>query len=310
MTVYAYYRVSTGEQNYESQKLGVVDYCNKQGFTINKEIIDEGVSGSVKAKDRNLWKIVKNAKSGDYLIVSELSRIGRSTVDVLETCNTLAKKGVNVYFIKQNMGLDQTPMGKMMIAILSAFAEMERDLIRQRTVEGIARARAEGKQIGRPYGMTYRKCEKNKKFIEESLKNGVSLAEVARQINCTWGTLWRYVKENNYTRNYTPVENKHPIFTTRKDEFLKYLKTARKINYVCKDFDISASTLHKFLDENNLQYIRFRGFYKKGSLQLKQEILEEKITEMKKCDEERVKNYLTAEDFRRMYGSYEEGEKK
>ena len=104
MTVYAYYRVSTDKQDYNSQKLGVVEYCCRANFNIDKEILDEGVSGTVKAKDRKLWKIIKESKEGDYLITSELSRLGRSTVDVLETCNTLSKKGVNVYFVKQAMG--------------------------------------------------------------------------------------------------------------------------------------------------------------------------------------------------------------
>lgn len=305
MTVYAYYRVSTGKQDYNSQKLGVVEYCNKNGLTINKEILDDGVSGCVKAKDRNLWKIIKGAKTGDHVIVAELSRLGRSTVDVLETCNTLSKKGVNVYFVKQAMGLDQSPIGKMMTAILSAFAEMERDLIRQRTVEGLAKAKMNGKHLGRPYGATYRKCEKNKEFIEDSLKNGESLAEVARKIDCSWQTLWRYVKENNYTRNYTRnyTENKHPIFNERKKELLEYLKSARKVGVTCKDFNVNSITLRKFLEENKLKHIPYIGFRKKEKKRVLFEETEDELTTMKREDAERTKNYLTMEDFNRMYGA-------
>ena len=170
MTVYAYYRVSTDRQDYNSQKLGVVDYCNRANLKIDKEIIDDGVSGAVKAKDRKLGKIIKEARKGDFLVTSELSRLGRSTADVLNTCNTLGEKGVNVYFVKQAMGLDQSPMGKVMLAILSAFAEMERDLIRQRTIEGLARAKAQGKHLGRAYGATYRKLNIDEVLLCEMQK--------------------------------------------------------------------------------------------------------------------------------------------
>lgn len=101
MTVWAYYRVSTDKQDYNSQKLGVLDYCDKNGLTIEKEVVDDGVSGCIKAKDRNLNKIIKNGNKGDWLIVSELSRLGRSTIDVLETCRIFGKKGINVYLVKQ-----------------------------------------------------------------------------------------------------------------------------------------------------------------------------------------------------------------
>ena len=68
MTVYAYYRVSTGTQDYKSQRLGVVEYCKRAGLDIDKEVVDDGVSGSVKAKERNLWKIVKQARKNSWNI--------------------------------------------------------------------------------------------------------------------------------------------------------------------------------------------------------------------------------------------------
>ena len=207
MTVYAYYRVSTDRQDYNSQKLGVVEYCTRASLNIDKEIVDDGVSGTVKAKNRKLWKIVKEAQKGDYLVTSELSRLGRSTVDVLETCNILSNKGVNVYFVKQAMGLDQSPMGKMMTAILSAFAEMERDLIRQRTIEGLARARAQGKHLGRPHGTTYRKL--NIDEVLELVRAGFNKAEIARLLECNWQTIHRFCKENNINVEYKPKGKKH-----------------------------------------------------------------------------------------------------
>lgn len=124
MTVFAYYRVSTDKQDYESQKIGVVEYANRMGLTIDKEIVDDGVSGTVKACKRNLKKILVQMRHGDIVITSELSRLGRSTSDVLQTCEKFANRGVSCYLVKQGMALDRSPMGKMMTAIFSAFAEM------------------------------------------------------------------------------------------------------------------------------------------------------------------------------------------
>ena len=190
--IYAYYRVSSADQNYNSQKLGVEEYCKRCGYNIDKEVIDDGISGTVKAKDRHLWKIIKEAQKGDWVITSELSRIGRSTTDVLQTLNTLAKKGVNVYFVKQAMQLDQSPMGKMMTAILSAFAEMERDLISQRTIEGIARAKKEGKRIGRPFGSHNEKFKIDENELRLCRRSGLNWSQIARYFNVYRTTAARY----------------------------------------------------------------------------------------------------------------------
>lgn len=234
--IYAYYRVSSEDQNYNSQKLGVLEWCNRVGWIIDKEVIDDGISGIVKAKNRNLWKIIKKSQKGDWVITSELSRIGRSTTDVLDTLNTLSKKGVNVYFVKQAMRLDQSPMGKMMTVILSAFAEMERDLISQRTIEGMKRAKAEGKHIGRPRGAGYRKLKKRDSVIKQLAEKGFTKAEIARKTKTHWNTVYRYLKENTIVivpkskEKLTKEEKKlrHEIELTRKKdaERCKNYKTA------------------------------------------------------------------------------------
>lgn len=310
MTVYAYYRVSTDRQDYTSQKVGVCEYCKRVGLAIDKEVVDDGVSGCVKAKDRKLWNIVKKARKGDYLITSELSRLGRSTTDVLLTCNKLGQNGVNVYFVKQAMGLDQSPMGKVMLAILSAFAEMERDLIRQRTIEGLKRARERGVQLGRKKGFTFRKCDKNKEVIFDLINKGETLAEISRQFDVSWGTLYRFVKENEIEikvprkRRY---QTRHPIFDELKDDVIDTLKKAKRVKDVCFKFNVSVATVHKFLKENNIERLGRRGFYQKigkryYEIDNKIEPIELTIEEMRKQDRERTKNYPTAEDFYRMYG--------
>lgn len=189
--IYAYYRVSTSRQDYESQKTGVIQYCAQHNLNIDREFLDDGISGMVMAKNRNLGKLLKILQPGDTIITSELSRLGRSTVDVINTCNQIAQKQANCYMIKQAMQIDQTIMGKLMIAIFSAFAEMERDLIAQRTKEAFARKRALGHKLGRPFG-----C-KNKKHILDGKadiilnlkKAGTSNRQIAKKLKVSPSTI-------------------------------------------------------------------------------------------------------------------------
>lgn len=195
--IWAYYRVSTGRQDIDSQRLGVLEYAKRMGYTIDKEVIDEGVSGTIKAKDRKLRIILKQAKEGDVVIVSELSRLGRSTIDVLNTCDILGKKKVDVWFVKQSIGLDQSPMGKMILAILSAFSEMERDLISQRTTEGLKKAKERGKVLGRRFGfhpVNYKLEEKKEKILEMKNK-GETITRIAQVCSVDRATIYRHIKK-------------------------------------------------------------------------------------------------------------------
>lgn len=198
MTVFAYYRVSTDHQDYESQRIGVLDYARRAGLTIDKEFLDNGVSGAIIAQKRNLGKLLREMKDNDTIITAELSRLGRSAVDVIKTCETISKKNVNCYLVKQAMQIDNTPMGKLMTAILSAFSEMERDLISQRTKEGMARRKAAGKQIGRQRGTknaTHKLDGKHQKIVN-LLKEGMSKRQIARRTHVSPPTISRFIQTN------------------------------------------------------------------------------------------------------------------
>lgn len=203
MTVWAYYRVSSDLQNYKSQKVGVYEWCKRNGYILDKEIIDDGVSGTVLVKNRQLNRIIKESKFGDILVVSELSRIGRSTSDVLTTLNILSNKGVEVHFVKQNMKMDKSPMGKMMIAIMSAFAELERDLISQRTTEGLARVKSEGKILGRPAGSKNKeyKLDGCEDLIKDWLVEGKTKTYIAKRLKVHRSSLYHFIK------NYLTMED-------------------------------------------------------------------------------------------------------
>ena len=197
--IYAYYRVSTELQNYESQKLGVIEFANRMNWKIDKEYIDDGVSGTILAKERKLGTLLKILQKDDILITSELSRLGRSTSDVINTCQILVKKGVNCYLVKQGMSIDNTPMGKMMIAILSAFAEMERDLISQRTIEGLKRRKADGIHLGRPMGSKNRitKMDNQYESVVRMLQSGMLRNQIAKRLHVSFFTVNKFIKANN-----------------------------------------------------------------------------------------------------------------
>ena len=196
--IYVYYRVSTELQTYESQKVGIIDFVNRMNWKIDKEYIDEGVSGTILAKKRKLGTLLRILHKGDILITSELSRLGRSTSDVINTCQLLVKKGVNCYLVKQGMSIDNTPIGKMMIAILSAFAEMERDLISQRTIEGLKRCKANGVHLGRPIGSKNKhlKLEGKEKEILKLVNKNIMKKEICKKLKISFPTLKRFIDKN------------------------------------------------------------------------------------------------------------------
>lgn len=252
MTIYAYYRVSTDKQDYESQRFGVLDYASRCGYEIDEEVVDDGVSGTVKVKDRKLGALLKKMKAGDILLTSELSRLGRSASDVINTCQEMYKKGIQCYMIKNGMSVDNSPMGKLMIAIFSAFAEMERDLISMRTKEGLAKRKAEGVILGRKLGVKNKshKLQEHKEEITELLKDGWCVAFIARKFNVAFNTIQNFIKRENIdikitnkrTRKITKPYKKKP------ENFLKEEKRIRIENNRLDIMDILAKGINQLQD--------------------------------------------------------------
>lgn len=195
--IYAYYRVSTDEQDYENQKSGVVRYCEYKGLEIDKEVVEEGVSGKIEYKKRKLGKLIKELKSGDLLIVSELSRLSRSMTDTFDMVKVLKDKGVNIYCVKENMEINDSALGLMIMSVFSFSAQIERERISQRTKEALAKKKADGVHIGRPYGSRNKisKIDKDDYLVGAMVMQGVNFSEMARRIGVDRNTLRRYVKE-------------------------------------------------------------------------------------------------------------------
>nr|WP_019366289.1 recombinase family protein [Pseudomonas luteola] len=144
MATIGYVRVSTGEQSVESQK-----HSLSETYNVEEWFCDEGVSGAVKAFERPQFsKLLAYVRKGDTLVVSAVDRLGRDTIDVLTTVEALQAKGVSV--ISKREGFDlSTPMGKAMLTMLAAVAELERSNIKVRQMAGIQKAKADGKALGR-----------------------------------------------------------------------------------------------------------------------------------------------------------------
>ncbi|MCZ0926347.1 recombinase family protein [Halomonas janggokensis] len=140
----AYIRVSTEDQSTDTQRATI-----EERHKVDQWFVDEATSGTIKAKDRQgLGGLLNYAREGDTVIVYAIDRLGRNTVDVLETVDLLKEKGVAVLSLREGFDMS-TPMGKAMLTMLTAMAELERSNIKERQLAGIKRAKAEGKALGR-----------------------------------------------------------------------------------------------------------------------------------------------------------------
>ncbi|MEB0134619.1 recombinase family protein [Actimicrobium sp. CCC2.4] len=182
---FIYARVSTIDQNTDNQILEI----EAAGFSVNqRRIVAESISGSVAASERpEFSKLLDRLEPGDVLIVTKLDRLGRNAMDVRSTVERLAADGVRVHCLALG-GVDLTSAGgKMTMAVLTAVAEFERDLLIERTHAGIARARAEGKVMGRPSALT--KVQQTEAI--RRLAEGVSVSQLARDYNTTRQSIMR-----------------------------------------------------------------------------------------------------------------------
>ena len=188
---------STIDQDTEKNKAAVLAFANAKGFIGKVEFVEEKISGLKSWKKRKLNDLVQSMASGDVLIVPELSRLGRSLVEVLEVLNALKDKQVKVYSVKENFQLNGDDMqSKVMRTMLGLFAEIERDLISARTKEGLAAAKASGKRLGRPKGPGKSKLDGFRPEIEALLKNGSRKNFVAKRYGVTPATLSNWLKKH------------------------------------------------------------------------------------------------------------------
>jgi DNA invertase Pin-like site-specific DNA recombinase len=196
MRTIAYVRVSTGGQDLDSQRLAILDYAHRQGLTV--DIFVEAHSSSRRPPGaRGLDALLEQLHPGNVLLVSELSRLGRSVGQIIQFVDRLIQRRVRLIAIKENLQLNDTQdmPTKVMVTLLSLFAEIERDLIAERTKEGLAAARAKGRLPGRPKGvlgtskLTGREAE-----IQTLLAKTVSKAAIAKILGVSRSTLHHFIQ--------------------------------------------------------------------------------------------------------------------
>ena len=176
----AYIRTSTDKQDLNNQKLEIFEFAKKNKLEVD-DFIQMTISSRKTSKERRIDEMLLNLEDADTLIVTELSRLGRSTAEVIGLVNELIKKQVRVIAIKQNLDIKQHDMtSKVMITLFSLFSELERDLISLRTKEALANKKAQGIQLGKPKGTVQKsKFDKDVVKIKELLALGLSVRKIA-----------------------------------------------------------------------------------------------------------------------------------
>lgn len=179
-TTIGYVRVSTSDQTVENQKQQI----EEAGYKVAKWFTDEAVSGGIKATDRKGFSDLLNyIREGDTLVVIGIDRLGRNTIDVLSTVETLQAKGVKVISLREGFDLS-TPVGKAMLTMMAGLASLEKDLIAERRTAGIKRAQSEGVHCGRPNKATSEQ-------VQQLLSQGMSPKQVQDELQISKATFYR-----------------------------------------------------------------------------------------------------------------------
>lgn len=203
--IVGYLRVSTERQDLNNQKLEILDYAHKGNLKIDS-FIEVEASSRRPEKNRKIDLLLSELKSGDLLIVSELSRIGRSVGQIIQIIDTLVKNGIRFISIKEPITVDgeQNIQTKTMITLFSLFSEIERDLISQRTKQGLMAARQKGKLLGRPKGTYGSKLDKVRPEIEALLANGSSKTFIAKRYKSSLPNFYKWLNNHKIKTNYEP----------------------------------------------------------------------------------------------------------
>ena len=196
VTTTAYIRVSTDKQTLENQRDEITRFAKKNGITIDRWV-EEIVSGKVKESDRKLGNTLKRLKKGDTLIVSELSRLSRTLLEIMSIMRSLLTRGVILYSVKENFSLADNINSKVILFAFGLAAEIERDLISARTKEALATKKAEGVVLGRKTG----DCPKmkllmdNREEIMSKYSSGTKISRLCKQYGVSTGTMSKFLNK-------------------------------------------------------------------------------------------------------------------
>lgn len=193
--IYAYVRVSTNQQTLENQNDKIRKYAATAGLSID-QWIEEVISGTKRSADRQLGKLIQQAVKGDVVIITELSRLGRSIMDVMATLNDCMNRGIQVHSIKEKFVLHDDINTKVIAFAFSLAAELERDLISQRTKDALSRKKSQGFKLGRPVGSRNKvnKLMGKESEIKRYLSKNVSVSAIAKLCEVNRHTVRKYIQ--------------------------------------------------------------------------------------------------------------------
>ena len=203
MKTVAYLRVSKDTQDVKNQKLAILEFAQKEEISVD-QFVEITVSSRKSTKERRIDQLLEQLSSGDTLIVSELSRMGRSVGEIITIVDTLAQRKIRLLAVKEGIRLDgeESLQTKVMVTMFSLFAEIERELISMRTKEALAAARAKGKKLGRPKGSKGKsKLDGKEPEIKRLLELNVSKASIAKITGVDRGTLYHFIKSRELVSN-------------------------------------------------------------------------------------------------------------
>jgi len=199
MKTLGYLRVSTVKQDVQNQRLEILNYANSNKTTVD-DFISIEISSRKTMKERRIEELLERLGSGDTLIVSELSRLGRSLGEIIQIVDSLIKKQIRFIAVKQGMLINgrNEIQTKVMITMFGLFAEIERDLLSERTKMGLANAKAKGKKLGRPVGrLGKHKLDGKEAEIQELLSYRIAKAAIARKFRVSRTCLVDFVKKRD-----------------------------------------------------------------------------------------------------------------
>lgn len=194
--IYGYIRVSTDKQTLENQEFEIKNFAKQQNLTVEHWIM-ETISGTKNFEKRKLGKIIKKLRKDDILICSEISRLGRNLLQIMTILNICMQKGAQVWTIKDNYRLGSDIQSKVLAFAFSLSAEIERNLISQRTKEALNRIRASGRKLGREFGSRNKKhiLDGKEQDVIKLLQKGVPKTQVARIMGVSITTIYNFLEK-------------------------------------------------------------------------------------------------------------------
>jgi DNA invertase Pin-like site-specific DNA recombinase len=199
--IYGYCRVSTQHQHEENQHFVIENFAKHNNLNIDVWV-EEKISSSKKLSERKLGTLLKTLKGGDILITTEISRLGRSLLEVMGILQHCLEQECQVWTLKENFRLGADIQSKVLAFAFGLSAELSKQLLQERVRESLARLKAKGKKLGCPRGASSKKLklQRNQKRLNELVATGISKTEIARIMGVHKSTVYKYMNTNDESR--------------------------------------------------------------------------------------------------------------